>query len=382
MGKKKQNSPVKLNERPHYYGIDLLRCLSMLMIVMLHLYTQGGALNATLKAAPKSFAYVLNYALKLICLGGVNLYGMISGYVMLEGTFKLRRFLSLWLQVVFVGLVLNVLAIFIRPGFLTRENWILAILPVSQREYWYFTCYTCVLLLSPALNRGIRAMTEQQAVLLLLGCIFVLSILSGIGYSYSGDAFYVVGGYSALWLIALYVMGACIKRSGLLSGAKSATLLLVMLASVAVALIYHFLPLPEFFDESKKMATRFIDLPLVIFDLCLFALTVRLDIRSEKLRKLLLWLSPLTFSVYLITLHPLFWELQKSRFTFAAKGSVWLTAPILLGCGIAIFTVCILADKLRDLLFRLVRVDRLCLWAEQRIRSVFDKFSRHLLGRK
>lgn len=351
----------------------------MLMIVVLHLYSRGGAMTAISAAAPRSAAPKLNYAIQLICLGGVNLYGLISGYVMLEGSFKPRRFISLWLQVVFVGLVLNVAAGIVRPDILSEETWIRAVLPVSQREYWYFTCYTCVFLLSPVLNRGIRALTQKQAALLLLGCLFVFAFLSGVGYSYNGDPFYIVGGYSALWLIALYVMGACLKQSGLLQKTKPGKLLLVMLLCLGIDLIWHYLTLPPILNDSKKTLSKFFNLPLVIFDVCLFTLMTRLEIRRPTLQKLLKFIAPLTFSVYLITIHPLFWELQKDSFHFVKNQSVWLSAPIVLGCGIAIFALCILADALRNQLFRLCRIDAVCLWAEQRLRSLFDKISQRLL---
>lgn len=381
MGKLAQKEGIQTKQltKPHNYGIDLLRCLSMLMIVVLHLYTQGGALSEIKSIAPNSLAYKLNYTVELICLGGVNLYGLISGYVMLEGSFKPRRLFGLWLQVVFVGLVLNVAALIFSPDVLSAETWIRACLPVSQREYWYFTCYTCVFLLSPILNRGIRALTEKQAAILLFGCLFVFAFLSGVGYSYNGDPFYIVGGYSALWLIALYVMGACLKQSGLFRKTKTGNLLLVMLLCLGVDLIWHFLPLPPILNESKVIASKFFDPPLVIFDLCLFSLMAWVQLHGERLKKLLLWVSPLTFSVYLITIHPLFWNLQKDSFRFAVEPSVWLTAPILLGCGIAIFVLCILADAIRNQLFRIVRVDALCLWAERNLRSLFDKFTRRLL---
>ena len=362
--------------RQHNYGADLLRCLAMLMIVVLHLYTQGGAMSAINRTAPKSWLRVLNYAIQWFCLGGVNLFGLLSGYLMLESRFKPRRFFGLWIQVVFVGLVLNAATLCIRPDFLKTENWILAILPVSQREYWYFTCYACVFLLSPVLNRGILALTERQATVLLIGCVFVFSLLSSLGYAYRGDPFYVVGGYSALWLIALYVMGACLKRSSnVLAGAKSARLLLIMLLCLVFDVVWHYLPLPVSLNGTKSIANKFFGLPMIVFDLCLFSLLIRTEIRSTVFRKLLCFVSPLAFSAYLITVHPVFWTAMRGSFRFVTKPSVWLSAPMLLGIGILIFTVCILADFLRDRLFRLLRVSDFCEWAETRIRRMLDKFS-------
>lgn len=370
---------MKLQADPHNYGIDLLRCLSMLMVVNLHLLNQGGAASVIRRAGSVNSAICT--FLQFFCLGAVNLYGMISGYVMLNTSFKLRRFFTLWLQVVFISALICLISTFVCPERMKTEYWVRAIFPVSQRSYWYFTCYAGVFLLSPILNRGIRALTDRQAVCLLIGCIFLFCIVAAIGYSYSGDAFYLVGGYSVLWLLVLYVIGACLKKTGLLLHTKTWKLLLVMAVCFALNCLLKYGKMPAFFNDAKSVTGKYLSPLLVVFDICLFALFARIEFRGRAFKRLLSFIAPLTFTVYLLHLHPVVWEFLKDRLLFIGNFSSWTLLPFVLALALAVFIAGVAIDWLRLQLFRLLRVDRICAALETFLRKIFNKFTRFLLKR-
>ena len=81
----------------------------------------------------------------------------------------------------------------------------------------------------------------------------------------------------------------------------------------------------------------------------------------------------MTFSVYVIHVHPLCWTLLKSRFTFVAGFREALYVPLVLAFALAIYLVCSLADYLRVLLFRLLCMERFCAAAETFFRKTFMK---------
>lgn len=379
MGKNRKNRLSSADT--HNYGIDLLRCLSMFMILVLHIFNQGGVITAVQKTSQNGWNYYLCWGVRFACLGAVNIYGMISGYVMLNSSFKPRRLFSLWLQVVFIAVTICVLTQIFFPGRMLKEYWLKSALPVSQRLYWYFTCYTGVFLLSPVINRGIRALTDKQATGLLLSCIVLFCVVATIGYANYGDAFYLVGGYSVLWLLVLYVIGACLKKTDLLTCTKTWKLLLVMLICLGVSCVWYFCKLPAFMGESKEVALKFINPFMLAFDICLFVLLARAEFRSTILKKILCFVAPLTFSVYLLHLHPVVWTYLKNSFLFVAKFPAWAQLPFVLGVAIAIFAVGILLDWLRSLLFRLLHVEKFCAWAEKVLRKCAEKISRYLLKR-
>lgn len=78
------------------YGIDFLRMISMIMIVMLHTLGHGGILRSV---SFLSVHYQIAWLLEVIAFGAVNTYAMISGFVSVDSHFKISNILILWLQV-------------------------------------------------------------------------------------------------------------------------------------------------------------------------------------------------------------------------------------------------------------------------------------------
>lgn len=216
---------------------------------------------------------------------------------------------------------------------------------------------------------------------MLFGCIALFCVIAGIGYSYQGDAFYLVGGYSVLWLLVLYVIGACLKKSGLFSRTNAWKLLAIMAVCLGATYAWHFCKLPPFLTPSKPVAGKYINPFLVIFDICLFVLLARMEFRNNVLKKILRFVSPLTFSVYLLHLHPVIWNYLKNRFLFVAHYPTWAQLPFVLAVALAAFIAGVFLDWLRTLLFRLLHVDAGCAALERMIRNIVDKFSRFLLKR-
>ncbi|MBR6668219.1 MAG: acyltransferase family protein [Clostridia bacterium] len=59
-------------------GIDLLRCLAMLMVVVLHVLNHGGILESSARGMP---VYNAAWLLRAAGTCAVNCYALISGYV-------------------------------------------------------------------------------------------------------------------------------------------------------------------------------------------------------------------------------------------------------------------------------------------------------------
>ena len=70
------------------YGIDFLRMISMIMIVMLHTLGHGGILRSV---SFLSVHYQIAWLLEVIAFGAVNTYAMISGFVSVDSHFKCSR---------------------------------------------------------------------------------------------------------------------------------------------------------------------------------------------------------------------------------------------------------------------------------------------------
>lgn len=286
------------------YGIDLLRCVSMLMIVIIHIYNRGGLIAKT----DQTRLWYLDRGLLLVCLGAVNLYAMISGYVMLNGSFRLRKLISLWMQVVLIGVLLCAIGELLAPQTIGREQWHRALMPITQKEFWYFSAYAGVFLLTPIVNRGIRALSQKQAFCLLVGCVLLFSVGSILGYALQGDPYGIASGYSVLWLLVLYVIGACLKHTQLLEKRSTPGLLCTMAVCFVLSIVYYWVCKASsnaLLHERGKLAFNYVSPLMLIFDIGMFGLFARMNIKRKAAQKLIAFLASLTFSVYVIHVHPL-----------------------------------------------------------------------------
>ena len=105
------------------YGIDFLRMISMIMIVMLHTLGHGGILRSV---SFLSVHYQIAWLLEVIAFGAVNTYAMISGFVSVDSHFKISNILILWLQVLFYGILINTVFFFLLPESRNTSGWIQA----------------------------------------------------------------------------------------------------------------------------------------------------------------------------------------------------------------------------------------------------------------
>ena len=96
-------------------GIDMLRILSMFLIVILHVLGQGGAM-VRISTHPET--YHVCWLMECTALCAVNCYGLISGYVGVRSTWRPSRILYLWVIVFFYSVLITVLGRAFWPDYL------------------------------------------------------------------------------------------------------------------------------------------------------------------------------------------------------------------------------------------------------------------------
>ena len=175
-------------------GIDLLRILSMLMIVTLHCIVHGKLSSVVLAEQPGD---AIIWLIRGICTPAVNLYALISGYVCSNTKHRWERLAELWVQVwltsVLVGLVF-----FLLHGISLKEL-IMCFFPVLTNRYWYFSAYVLLAVAMPFLLH-ISSTMPKIAYRNTLIALLLFMCLSGCVSSFLGfDAYTLNLGYSFLW---------------------------------------------------------------------------------------------------------------------------------------------------------------------------------------
>lgn len=354
---------TNVEKKERNMGVELLRIVSMLMVAAAHVLGQGGVL-AGVQDMPGSAGYAAAYLLESCCYMVCNSYALVSGYVGAEGHFRYARLFETQARVLFYTVLITVVFCIAMPelfGFTLIKN---ALFPAMTGQYWYYTAYFGLMLFVPALQCMIAHLNRVQFRNLIVSIILLFSVLPALFVS---DIFQTAQGYSLWWLIALYLIGAYIKKYGCPFLKKPLPAMLVYAMSVLVTWGINLaeargvgVPLPNMLVfTSPAMLLASISL-LVAFS------GFRIPARMGKVVGLC---APLSFSVYLIHVHPLVWSyLFEGRFAAFAAYPAYGIVPAVIGAAAAIYAVCTLIDAVRAWLFRICRVRKGCEWLEERIK--------------
>jgi len=190
-------------------GLDLARNLAIFLVVMQHVVFLGGLSNDGMGVVHKLQGRFLE-ALSQSC---VDLFGMLSGYLCVSLTvWKWKRFGALWLQVWMTGLLMLGICTLTDLPHPECADWLTAAFPLVRNAYWYFTAYSVVFLLAPLVNRWLFA-EGRERIGITVACM-LFAVVCGITVFPGGSALLPLArGYSAGWLICLYMFGAAARCS-------------------------------------------------------------------------------------------------------------------------------------------------------------------------
>ena len=81
------------------YGIDLLKIISMMFIICVHVMGHGGVLTSNIS----NLQYMVCWIIDILVYCGVNCFAMISGFVGYkeDAVPKYSRYIELWIEVFF-----------------------------------------------------------------------------------------------------------------------------------------------------------------------------------------------------------------------------------------------------------------------------------------
>lgn len=315
------------------YGIDFLRMISMIMIVMLHTLGHGGILRSV---SFLSVHYQIAWLLEVIAFGAVNTYAMISGFVSVDSHFKISNILILWLQVLFYGILINTVFFFLLP---------------ESRMFF----------LSPFINQMFRNLSEKQIKTLFCFTLVVFSVVPTISQTFTPqqDVFYMGDGYSVFWLTLMYLLGACIKKLNLVSHSKKKKYFILYFFCILITwsskILVEKFPISGFTLDSSFLihyTSPFIVLAAISLLLIFGSMNF-----SESVKKMIMLISPLSFGVYLLHDHPLVRSyVMTERFAFITNGSVSKMLLFFFGIILAIFVVGCCVDAVRSKLFQLLHI--------------------------
>lgn len=181
-------------------NIELLRIASMFMIILFHFSVHG--------AWPEGGPLASDIAVEMLSFGGklgVNCFVLITGYFMLSGRLKLPSLLRILFETWFYSWSIVTVCLLLQPELVTQEKLEKAVLPVVSGEYWFITCYICLMVVSPLLNLAWRHLQATGKSRVAAVGFVMLSLLP------TASSFNPVGS-DLLWFFYLYLLGGWIRE--------------------------------------------------------------------------------------------------------------------------------------------------------------------------
>ncbi len=325
-------------------SIEVLRILSMLLIIFLHSIDHSGVLEAADYASSGMYLYVqFTYMLMQVC---VNIYVLISGYFLVTSKFKLQKLFVLWLEVIFYSLIIRLAFIAVGYSTFSIGSILSCFIPVFTGRYWFITIYFGLYLVFPFLNKFIKAMNKKQHTALNILLFVLFSVWISIYPSFAGMN--SGGGWGLPWFVVLYFMASWFRLYYVPNKKALGKVLIWLLLSAIIAAVMLVgktrLPILQTFASQMH---RYDSVPALISSLCLFAAFLNIDIKNNIFGKIILFISPSTLGVYLIHAHADFSPWSWEFLNLPAYMDSYMFILIQIGVVLGIFVLCTLIDILR-----------------------------------
>lgn len=355
-------------------NMELLRMVSMMLVVVLHFLDKGSNLPLLTENTMPVYGYAA-WMLESFAIVAVNVYMLLSGYFLIESSFKPKRLLGLLLQVWFysigIGLIAGGFGCLPEGGF--GIHYLLTLfLPVSMNHYWFMTAYVFMYLFVPLLSAGIKRLSKGQHQLVLGALLFVFCVIkSVVPARLETDA----QGYDCIWYLCVFVAAAYLRLYGIPFFKGKGRSLIVYLASAAAIFGVTFI-LRALYLKTGSLGTiltgcySYNHIFVLTASAGIFYLFYHMRIKQKGLCRLISRIAPYTLGVYLLHEHAAIrYEWQQWIYAITGKpdnvGSLFLVTAFAVS---AVFLCGILLDMARAALFA----------ALNRLLSHFD-FYRHLL---
>lgn len=333
-------------------NIELLRLLSMCMVIILHAMDKGHNLVSLYEA--DNVTKWVAWLLESFSVCAVNVFMLISGYFCVKSRFRIGKMIDLVCQTIFYsfGAFLVCRLFHIGTADTGIYDYLKYIFPVHMNLYWFVTVYIVIYMLSPLLNKAINNMSKEQlgrVIVLLLVCVCIFKSVLPVRLEADGR------GNNFLWLLIVYIIGAYFRLYGFkhLTNVKRSLMCYILcslLIFAEVTAIYYVIGLTGHLKEITNIPRDYNHIFALASAVGMFAIFINKKPMGEKTSSLICKLSPMALGIYLI----------HENMSFRYNWQQWLGVYEISKMGICLFLIkllcAILAIVFAGLLVDFVRI--------------------------
>lgn len=186
-------------------NLELLRIVSMMMIILLH---QNGMVNALTSLNPGEMNYYLTHMAEAVSICSVNCFVLLSGYFMVgKREAPVKKCVHLLVDVAFWGLLGYGCAFLLWGKTVGIKELIVAIVPYIKGQRWFVRDYIILVLLAPFINICLNRLSKRQYQTLMLLFLLVFSVWPSFIPNPPIDDY----GFSCVHFVQLYIIAGYLK---------------------------------------------------------------------------------------------------------------------------------------------------------------------------
>lgn len=324
-------------------NMELLRIIAMLLVLIVHadfMALKFPSLNDLDTAPITTFSRIYIGALSDVC---VNVFVLISGWYGIK--LRIRSLLKIIFQTSFFCVLMFLC--FGQPSdisYVLRECANILLL----RHFWFVRAYILLCLMAPILNAFVEKASKEEFKWILIAYFTVQTL-----FSYIGNDIWYYDGYSPLTFIGLYLLARYMRvySPRFASLPRKWDLSIYLFTSLVITSISIVLLL---LDWGGGRMYNYTSPLMIISSVYLLLYFSKLDINSAFIN----WVAISSFAAYLLHMNPYFID----KWFVDVIHNWWLTEPIGVftlytsAYIVALFTIAIIIDKLRILLFDILNI--------------------------
>lgn len=318
------------NKNSFMTPISSLRCLSMYFVVIIHTLDRGGLLAWV--ESTNSTINEVSYFIRILVCSCVDCFAIISGIVgyssftrnlnyEIINKRRIKKISKYWLNIWIYTAIISLLYLgTVLTGYAKFDiNYLLFnTFPLTFDTYWYVSAYFVTLIWMPWLNLIVSKASLKN----ILTFLSIFGLGSAANALINGkDLFSINDGFSAVWLICLYLLGATLfKYKDKIKISPEHFMMLSIALTIAGWLIHWILgPTKQIFFKGSSPYPLYMSYisPITLgiaICLCCAAMQAK-PYKSKKFTTIINSAGNAAFYVYIIHVNPFIWNYFVPKFT-------------------------------------------------------------------
>lgn len=326
-------------------GIDILKIISIIMILLLHILGQGGVIEYT-----SGYSKLIFKAVQMFSLCAVNILCICTGFLMVNKDFNHCRVVKTMTLVVGVNFIIFLVFLFAGGDFFTGLHYMKLSLSTT---YWYVVDYIIILFIMPYLKKMIYSLNRNLFKRLIHILLVVATLLP---IFLETDIVGFNGGYSLSWMIVLFFVGAYEKLYGnflkrniyflIISIVSYVMMMVVQIGLRSLEMDY----LDIIIDRTMSYTSPF------VFVMALFLFKAIYNIRvNRRLEGLFKWYSSASLMAYIFHCNGIVYTLVvNDLLKHVCNKSFWFIVFAIVAVVIGYYTLVAILNSLWNYCFKVI----------------------------